>query len=171
MSRIKFPVWQTVLVVAIFSFCNCETNFAQSINGFSKSSRGYGPSAAARPGGGQRSSSYRGSGQSRGTSRSYQGRSNGSRSYSNSSRNRNSSQRYNRSFYPSRSVIALAFQQVTFTAATFRCDPSIRSDSAVPFLLIRMDSGSTIRVSGSTIRDSIRVTETTTPRIRPTVRT
>ena len=109
MSRIKFPVWQTVLVVAIFSFCNCETNFAQSINGFSKSSRGYGPSAAARPGGGQRSSSYRGSGQSRGTSRSYQGRSNGSRSYSNSSRNRNSSQRYNRSFYPSRSVIGTGF--------------------------------------------------------------
>jgi len=115
MSRSKFPVWQTVLVIAIFSFCNCETNFAQSINGFSKSSRGYGPSAAARPGGGQRSSSYGGSGQSRSgrgngnSSRSYQsqGRSNGSRSYSsNNSRNRSSSQRYNHhSFYPSRSVI------------------------------------------------------------------
>jgi len=94
MSRSKFPqgtfCWAlTVLVAALLILCNCETNFAQSINGFSKSSRGYGPSPAARkPQGGQSSAANRG-GQGRG--------------------NRNGSSRSPRfnhhSFYPSRSVV------------------------------------------------------------------
>ena len=106
MSRNRFPVWLTVLVSAVFVLFNGETSFAQSINGFSKSSRGYGPSPAAKLQGGQRSNSNRG-GQSRGnrgngnSSRGNQGNSYGSRNGS-----RNNSQRFNHhSFYPSRSVV------------------------------------------------------------------